>query len=552
MKIFSMDTKKCTRVFGWAFVGLSFFSLSYIIGELFMPDISSNAATKDTAETVGPYSMSMSSDDAINIDITPTGTQTVYKKESNVTVTNTCPYGASVTMTSSSSKDSLTQVGAVSGETPREIPATTSTTLSDNAWGYSIDNGTTWGAVPINTGTPVRVYNSDSAQVSALELPMMYGLRVDSTLPSGTYANEVVYTMTPKPSCYSYTIVWDMDGGTGKSGVNYSTTQGWGDTINLSNLEPTKSGHVFRGWTQGDLKFKGSETNVNINPGQLGTITMKAKWQETCSNCTKADINLAVNGNVNWAYSGKCTEGAVKKEGYYKLEAWGGAGGKSTHGTRGGYGGYSVGIYKAELNELLFACPGNTGGPELGGYNGGGGGSTINSDSAAGGGAGHIALAPGLLSTLESKKDMVLLVAGGGGGSGCSNTIGGEGGGLEGIPAVDTHTDFGGPGGPGTQTAGGAGGTNSGSGSFGLGGTTGKGQAWPGGGGGGGWYGGGAGGNMSGGGGAGGGGSGYVNPILINAQTIAGNKSFPSPSGGTETGHNGYSYTKITYLGTSI
>ena len=78
------------------------------------------------------------------------------------------------------------------------------------------------------------------------------------------------------------------------------------------------------------------------------------------------------------------------------------------------------------------------------------------------------------------------------------------------------------------------------------------------GGGGGGWYGGGV--NCH---GSGGGGSGYVytsstasnypsgcklnsSYYLTNAQTIAGGSSFSSPSGGTEVGHSGNGYARIT------
>ena len=45
-----------------------------------------------------------------------------------------------------------------------------------------------------------------------------------------------------------------------------------------------------------------------------------------------------------------------------------------------------------------------------------------------------------------------------------------------------------------------------------------------------------------------GGGSGFVSSDLANAQTKAGNTSFPSTSGGTETGHSGNGYARITRI----
>ena len=44
-----------------------------------------------------------------------------------------------------------------------------------------------------------------------------------------------------------------------------------------------------------------------------------------------------------------------------------------------------------------------------------------------------------------------------------------------------------------------------------------------------------------------GGGSGYIGGV-INGTTIAGNASMPSTSGGTETGHSGNGYARITLV----
>lgn len=131
-----------------------------------------------------------------------------------------------------------------------------------------------------------------------------------------------------------------------------------------------------------------------------------------------------------------------------------------------------------------------------------------------------------------------IIVAGGGGGGG--NQAGGYGGGSSGGGSD-----------PGTQNYGGSG---SSGGTFGIGGSN---NATYMGGGGGGWYGGGANNGST------GGGSGYVltassykpsgyllgsEYYLSNAQTIAGNQTFPAPGGGTETGHSGNGYARITLV----
>ena len=60
-------------------------------------------------------------------------------------------------------------------------------------------------------------------------------------------------------------------------------------------------------------------------------------------------------------------------------------------------------------------------------------------------------------------------------------------------------------------------------------------------GGGGGWYGGGGGRDLT------GGGSGHIGES-VSGSTIAGNTTFKSPYGGTETGHAGNGYAIITLL----
>lgn len=241
-----------------------------------------------------------------------------------------------------------------------------------------------------------------------------------------------------------------------------------------------------------------------------------------------------------------------------------------------------------------------------GGYNGGGnggdGGVTYGASlgGCGGGGATHIAKISGLLKSMESNKSVVIIVAGGGGGasgnsqggSSAANSEfcakGGVGGGVAGYNggAYDNITygsvsDLSGSAGvAGSQTTYGGGGSGNkngahdnaddeysgsggggggagyyGGGGGGGGGTEGEGQDYAGSTGNNGAFGaggaGGAGDNdsyayYSGVGGGGGGGAGFVSSSLTSAQTIAGNTSFPSVSGGTETGHSGNGYCRIT------
>lgn len=231
--------------------------------------------------------------------------------------------------------------------------------------------------------------------------------------------------------------------------------------------------------------------------------------------------------------------------GQYKLECWGASGASiypNVSYLKPGLGGYSIGYLNATSNEKLYVCVGSSGAYGSYSYNNNLGHSIT--AGSPGGGATHISINSGdELKNFSSHPTDILLVAGGGGGIDITSgkaASGGYGGGTEG--GSGSASDGSNCGAGGSASSGGKSnfdyqGQN---GSFGLGGV-----AWNrsndyGAQGGSGWYGGGGGGTGSTV-GAGGGGSGHVNTSLLsNAQTIAGNQTFPSPNGGSETGHSGH------------
>ena len=246
-----------------------------------------------------------------------------------------------------------------------------------------------------------------------------------------------------------------------------------------------------------------------------------------------------------FSYKGSTESFTVPEDGTYILECWG-AGDKQ--------GGKSEGDYVAHKNQILYICvggkgvDGNCSVTGVGGYNGGGHGGGAGSGYArgsGGSGATHICLQDGVLKDLKNAYDnnKLLMVAGGQGGKVGPYGIGGYGGGIEGGKPNCLYSDTNFP--VATQSTGNA---------FGLGqtgrtGTDNSGGFEGGGGGGGGLYGGYAPQNL----GpntnhTGGGGSGYVNSQLVNGKTIAGNQSFLSPSGVSETGHAGNGAAQIKWL----
>lgn len=266
---------------------------------------------------------------------------------------------------------------------------------------------------------------------------------------------------------------------------------------------------------------------------------------------------------LDFAYTGGAQEVQLVP-GRYKLEVWGAQGGYRSSSSYGGKGGYSVGelTVNAEITAIVqVGGSGNTGGAD-GGYNGGG----ARSSYKGGGGATDIRLGT------DSVYARVI-VAGGGGSDGASSKGGGYGGGTSGQSRTENY-GTGGYGGTQTGVSSSSWQTDTKSSSlttqagayagFGFGGNGIYRSSGYGGAGGGGWYGGsGAYPDSSGDDDRGGGGgsgfvwtgsnapSGYLltaEHYLSNASTKAGNTSFLSPDGVSQTGHTGDGYARITVL----
>ena len=273
--------------------------------------------------------------------------------------------------------------------------------------------------------------------------------------------------------------------------------------------------------------------------------------------------NIKTGDILNFNYTG-AVQSITLPKGIYTLECWGAQGGNRSQDsasatvTGSGLGGYSIGTLTLTQLTTCYIYVGGQGGMSSstgnvkveGGFNGGGFASheSTGEPGNGGGGATDVRIA-------QDSLYARVIVAGGGGGSGEDNETGGYGGGENG-GAGSGNTSL-------TQASQTSGGTNSFG--FGLGGNT-----YNGGAGGGGWYGGASrysvssystGSDSEG----GGGGSGYVytsstaknypsgcllnsSYYLTDAQTIAGNNSFVSPTGSSETGHSGNGYCRITVI----
>ena len=257
-------------------------------------------------------------------------------------------------------------------------------------------------------------------------------------------------------------------------------------------------------------------------------------------------------------------------------------------------------ILTSNFNLYIYVGQSVANNSQTGGWNGGGAGSGTDTGGIqigfGGGGSTDLRIVNGEWNLFSSQKSRIIVAAGGGGGGG--DGVGGEGGTINGIEGFDRTSHY--EGGINTYSATGGTQTDGGNsknqkewiningssitvansgvnkGGFGYGGTniafTSYGFRHGGAGGGGGYYGGGA---ATRGHGGGGGGSSFISghtgcnaisssstennivhtgqpnhysgKVFTNTVMKAGNESMPSPNGGTETGHSGNGYAKITW-----
>ena len=426
-------------------------------------------------------------------------------------------------------------------------------------------------------------YESDT-----IPLNVYYELGSDSAC-TGTSTlsiqnQKVVIAATSRTSCVAYLNVAD--------GPIIQSMQLSANTVTLNDSNAGTNPTTYYYSADAGANYVSSSDNTytfeNVDPNgtEFKAYAVDASGNTSSILTTTTEDNYVFNGIYD--YSSGVQTVPIEVSGYYYLQVWGAQGGSYNEEIApGGNGGYSKGYIYLNAGDTLYINTGGKGGygtsnsstaTSGGGVNGGG---SAGYRGGAGGGATDIRI---------NQNDLYsrVIVAGGGGGSFYQSSsiyaLGGAGGGATGVAGEhynSSYAYYSGKGG--TQTAGGSGGTAEekayygNAGVFGIGGNTGtryqSTSIYSNGAGGGGWYGGGAAGHYNGetnnryaG---GGGGSGYVytestassypngcllndSYYLTNASTHAGNTAFESTTGGTETGHEGNGYAKVTYVGQQL
>ena len=185
-------------------------TLALIVGLMLFPvqpdAAQAEEATSKVKLTVNPV-ISISLQNALNVDVLPTEDGTFSSNTAALSISTNNETGYSLYMATSNGKSTLTSqnpgisnvISAVNGGDD----GVTSANFTNNTWGYnlsqdSVSDTTAYKAVPTATGDTALISTSSPTEADTYNLT--FGTKVDTSLPSGTYSNDVVVSVVANPA----------------------------------------------------------------------------------------------------------------------------------------------------------------------------------------------------------------------------------------------------------------------------------------------------------------------------------------------------------------
>ena len=191
--------------------------LAGILGAMLFPampegahaeDVSQSAGTKVNL-TVQPVIAVSAKDNAVSVDVTPTQGGQFEKNATTLSVSTNNETGYSLYLSTANGKSTLASlnpsvtdtIGAVSGTVEESD-------FGDNTWGYNLSDGNlsegapsdklTYQAVP--GGSTVQQGFGSEGPTASDTYTLTFGTKVNTSLPSGTYSNQVVVSVVANPA----------------------------------------------------------------------------------------------------------------------------------------------------------------------------------------------------------------------------------------------------------------------------------------------------------------------------------------------------------------
>ena len=163
-------------------------------------------ATSKVKLTVNPV-ISISLQNALNVDVLPTEGGTFRSNTAALSISTNNETGYSLYMATSNGENTLTSQNPGTSDVISAVNGgdngVTSANFTNNTWGYnlsqdSVSDTTAYKAVPTATGDTSLISTSSPTEADTYNLT--FGTKVDTSLPSGTYSNDVVVSVVANPA----------------------------------------------------------------------------------------------------------------------------------------------------------------------------------------------------------------------------------------------------------------------------------------------------------------------------------------------------------------
>ncbi len=284
--------------------------------------------TTDTFATT--HSITVTTSGPQSIDVSPNINGGTTISTDNITVSTTCGYGYTFSISSSVSSNNLYLNGDSSNNTAGTYftPVSGSTPLvsSPDSWGYYHNsNGvpptisSTFLPIPVASATPDEIRTvfptpPNPTGISS-EFSIYYGVSVSDTMPLGTYKmipddhnnnGSILYFITMAEPCYRYTVNYNPTGtnaGISITGTGTVPSQHIYEDISTPLTSLTFNGttvngvtYHFAGWNTSQdgtgTQYASGEQVLNLVPAG-STITLYAQW----ASCPGGKICYRANGD---------------------------------------------------------------------------------------------------------------------------------------------------------------------------------------------------------------------------------------------------------------
>ena len=204
-KVFSKNALKSASAMAVvALMGvMALFSVFFLVSDATTNSYATNGASLDSEVRVdvdGNYYVSLAASDAAFSVAPGAGTQS-SKTQVNLSVETNALGGAGLYLSMSGSTNALFLDGNTASTSKNIAAATTQTTynnMASNTWGYSTDDVNFQGVPTVDSPTLLAdvdgvTVGTSSEGVTSATIPVYYAAKVDTSIPSGSYANSVTY-----------------------------------------------------------------------------------------------------------------------------------------------------------------------------------------------------------------------------------------------------------------------------------------------------------------------------------------------------------------------